>query len=147
MSDPTILEVNVAPTIDIRVEELPRTDKIMQVKICNDSTDLNIGDSQFIFMIPEELNSYRINKAHAYVTTPSSAGTVTVQIHRKSDDSDILTIPITIDATEYNSYTATISHVVDSNNNTVGTGELICVDIDTKGTGTKGFGLNLSFVV
>lgn len=122
------------------------TVKTMQIKLMDDATIMTTGDSKFIFAISAELNGMNLTTANAYVSTASTSGTPTIQIRNITNSNvDMLSTPITIDANENTSYTATTPAVVDTNNDGVSTGQLLTVDIDVAGTGAKGLGIILTF--
>ena len=65
----------------------------------------------------------------------------TIQIYNVTESVDMLTTPITISDTD-----TTGSGVVDSTNNTVSTGDILRIDIDTvQDTPPKGLIVNLEF--
>ena len=101
--------------------------------------------SVVIFLVPQELNGYNLVGANAFVTTVSSSGTPTVQIRNVTDAVDMLSTRITIDASEYTSYTAAAAAVVDATYDDVATGDRLAVDVDVAGTGAKGLGIVLTF--
>ena len=119
------------------------------IKIFADTTALATGDGKFVFAIPDDLDGTDLSAAAAYVTTNSSSGAVTVQIRNVSRSVDMLSTRVTIDSGEPTSYTAATPSVVDTTgspaNNSVSTGNLIAVDVDTAGTGAKGLGVILTF--
>ena len=121
--------------------------RLIQVKIFDDSTAVTTGDGKLVLCIPLELNGMNLVQAEAYCSTVSSSGTPTVQIRNVTDSADMLSTRITIDATEYTSYTATARSVVDGTHDDVATGDLIAIDVDVSGTGTKGLGVILSFAL
>lgn len=108
-------------------------------------SDVTTGDGKRILVIPQEINGWVLTGAHAYVTTVSSSGLPTVQIHNITDAVDILSTRITIDANEFTSYTATTAPVINTSNDDVATGDRLRVDVDVAGTGTKGLGVILVF--
>ena len=57
----------------------------------------------------------------------------------------MLTTKISIDASEFTSYTAAAAPVIDTGNDDVATGDLIAIDVDVAGTGAKGLGVILTF--
>lgn len=116
-----------------------------QLKICDDATALTTGDGKLIFMIPESCNGMNLVKAHAGVSTVSSSGTPTIQIRNVTDSVDMLSTRITIDASEYTSYTAATAPVIDTTHDDVATGDRIAIDVDAAGTGTKGLIVYLAF--
>ena len=119
--------------------------RVIQVKVIDDLTTLTTGDGKVIFLVPQELNGYNLVGANAFVTTVSSSGTPTVQIRNVTDAVDMLSTRITIDASEYTSYTAAAAAVVDATYDDVATGDRLAVDVDVAGTGAKGLGIVLTF--
>ena len=121
------------------------TNRIIQVKVLDDATTVTTGDGKLIFAIPSQLNGLNLTDADAYVTTVSSSGLPTVQIRNITQTADMLTTKISIDASEFTSYTAAAAPVIDTGNDDVATGDLIAVDVDVAGTGAKGLGVILVF--
>lgn len=119
--------------------------RVIQVKVIDDATTLTTGDGKVIFLVPQELNGYNLVGANAFVTTVSSSGTPTIQIRNVTDAVDMLSTRITIDASEYTSYTAAAAAVVDATYDDVATGDRLAVDVDVAGTGAKGLGIVLTF--
>ena len=119
--------------------------RMIQVKVCDDATALTTGDGKIIFMIPEEMNGMNLVKAHAMVSTVSSSGTPTIQIRNVTDGVDMLSTKITIDASEYTSYTAATAPVIDTSKDDVATGDRIAIDVDSAGSGAKGLTIFLAF--
>lgn len=116
-----------------------------QMKIVDDLTALTTGDGAIIFCIPSDMNGMNLVDADIYVTTASSSGLPTVQLRNITDSVDMLSVKITIDATEYTSYTAVTAPTINTSYDDVATGDLIAVDVDVAGTGTKGLGVILVF--
>jgi biotin carboxyl carrier protein len=119
--------------------------RVIQVKVIDDLTTLTTGDGKVIFLVPQELNGYNLVGANAFVTTVSSSGTPTIQIRNVTDSVDMLSTRITIDASEYTSYTAAAAAVVNATYDDVATGDRLAVDVDVAGTGAKGLGIVLTF--
>jgi len=119
--------------------------RMIQVKVCDDATALTTGDGKIIFMIPEEMNGMNLVKAHAMVSTVSSSGTPTIQIRNVTDSVDMLSTRITIDASEYTSYTAATAPVIDTSKDDVATGDRIAIDVDSAGSDAKGLTIFLAF--
>lgn len=120
--------------------------KTVQIKLMDDATILTTGDSKFIFAISTELNGMNLTTANAYVTTVSSSGTPTIQVRNLTNGNvDMLSTAITIDVSEFTSYTATTPAVIDTANDAVATGDLLAIDVDVAGTGAKGLGIILTF--
>lgn len=103
------------------------------------------GDGQLIFLIDSSLNGLNLTGAQAYVTTVSSSGLPTVQIRNVTDGVDMLSTRITIDVSEFSSYTALNAPVINGATDDVATGDRIAIDVDVAGTGTKGLGVILTF--
>lgn len=119
------------------------------IKVTGDRTiDLPVatGDGQFIFMIGKFLDGARLLWIEAYVSTVSSSGDPTVQIRNITQAHDMLSTKCSIDASEFTSRTAATPFVISAANAIVAAGDLIAIDIDVAGTGTKGLGVVLNFV-
>lgn len=124
--------------------KLPRE---FQIKVIDDTTVLATGDGQAIMCIPASLNGKNLTGVAAFVTTNSSSGLPTIQVRRirAGVNADMLSTRITIDANEPTSYTAAAAAVINATNQGVQTGDLIAIDVDVTGTGTKGLGVILIF--
>ena len=118
---------------------------VVQLKIQSDITTLTTGDGKYIYTIPEKLNNYNLTAIHAALTTVSSSGLPSFQVHNLTDSVDILSINVTIDATEFNSYTALNQPVINVSNRNVVTGDRLRFDVDAAGTGAKGWSMILTF--
>ncbi len=57
----------------------------------------------------------------------------------------MLSTSITIDASEFTSYSAATAPVINTSFDDVATGDRIAIDVDVAGTGTKGLGVILRF--
>jgi hypothetical protein len=121
--------------------------KTVEIKVIDDATTLTTGDGKLIFCVPASLGGCDLTAAHAFVTTVSSSGLPTVQIRNITQAADMLTTRITIDASEFTSYTAAAPPVIDTGNDDVATGDLIAVDVDVAGTGAKGLGVILTLTL
>ena len=118
--------------------------RLMQIKVMDDATSLTTGDGKIIFCIPAELNGYNLVTAHAYVTTVATGATlINVDIRNVTDSTDMLSTNITIDASEFTSYTAAAQPVIDNTKDDVATGDRLAVDIDAIGNTTPGKGLGV----
>ena len=122
----------------------PNVGRLINIKVISDSTTLTTGDGKVIFNIPEELNNTLVIAAHAFVTTVSSSGLVTVQVRNVTDSVDLLTTAITIDASEFDSYTAATPMVINFANAQLAKSDRIAIDVDGAGTGAKGLSVILS---
>lgn len=116
-----------------------------EIKVVADDNTVATGDGQAIMVVPASVNGMNLVAAHAFVTTVSSSGTLTVQIRNVTDSHDMLSTRITIDASEYTSYTAAAAPVINASYDDVATGDLIAVDVDVAGTGAQGLGVILTF--
>ena len=119
--------------------------RVFELKITSDTTLVVTGDGQFIFCCPDILNAMNLVRAHAFVSTVSNSGNPTIQIRNVTDAVDMLSTKITIDASEFTSYTAATPSVVDPAHDDVATGDLISVDVDVAGNNAMGLGVILTF--
>jgi len=102
------------------------------------------GDGKQIYNVPEELDGTLIIAAHAFLTTVSSSGAVTVQVRNITDSVDVLSTAITIDASEFDSYTAATAPVINFTNAQLAKSDRIAVDVDGAGTGAQGLTVKLT---
>lgn len=79
------------------------------------------------------------------IVVASTSGTPTVQVHNLTDGVDMLSTVLTVDANETTSRTAATPPVIDTAHDDVATGDILRIDIDVAGTGTKGGYLTLEF--
>jgi len=119
--------------------------RLVEIKVIRDSDNLNAGNDKATFTIPYELNGYKLIRAEAAIKTVSSAGAISLMIRNATTTNDMLSTAITIDQGELNSYTAATHSAVNAVTNTVSTGNMISVDVDSIGTGTKGLDITLTF--
>lgn len=114
---------------------------------------LTTGDGKAYFRVPSAYNGMNLVACAASVATTSSSGNPTIQVARGRQAnattahafSDMLSTRITIDSTEYDSKDATTAAVIDTSTDDVLTGDLIRIDVDVTGTGTKGLWVSLEF--
>lgn len=119
---------------------------VVQLQVTDPSgSDLATGDGQAFFRVNEELNGRSLIAVAAHVTTVSTSGDPEVQVANVTDAVDMLSTPLTIDANEQDSSTATTPAVVDTANDAVATGDELRIDVDDAGTGTKGLIVELTF--
>lgn len=121
------------------------SEKELEVLVSDPGLDLAVGDGQAYLLVPESLNGLSLQSAHAGVVTVSSSGLPTVQIRNVTAGVDMLSTRITIDVSEHSSYFATTAHVVNPSNAVVSKGDILAVDVDVAGTGTKGLIVVLVF--
>ena len=117
----------------------------VSIKVLEDGTALSTGDGKMYYTAPAVLDGYNLSAAHAAVYTVSSSGLPTVQLYNMRKTADMLSTRITIDASEFSSYSAATAHVIDTDNDDIATGDRIRVDVDVAGTGTKGLEVILTF--
>lgn len=111
----------------------------------DESSIVAIGDGKFIFAIPHPLDTYYLTLAHAFITTASSSGGLSVMIRNVTDAVDMLSTAITIDVGEFTSYAAATQPVINYATCQVTTGDRIAIDVDAAGTGARGLGVKLAF--
>lgn len=141
--DPVVTDIN-------RDEILSRafrrsSNRIVQIKVFDESTAATTGDGKVIFFIPPEYDELILKAAYAYVTTVSSSGALTIQVRNVTNSQDMLTTAITIDAGEFSSLTAATAPVISLTTSLVRSGDRVAIDVDGAGTGTTGLGLVLAF--
>ena len=120
------------------------------VKAIFDTDALTTGDGQTYITVPSEYNGMHLTVASAHVYTASTSGTPTVQIAKASIADyttfvDMLTTRITIDENEYDSAGATAPVVINTTYYAVATSNILRIDVDVAGTGTKGMEVCLQF--
>ncbi len=112
---------------------------------------LKVGDGLFYFVIPSGLNGYAVTKVEANILVTSSSGLPTIQIakgRRATPTSvptftDILSPLLTIDVGEYSSNNAYTQPIVNEEVAGLLTDDILRIDCDIAGTGTKGLIVNL----
>lgn len=119
--------------------------KIVVLKVIAEATALTTGDGKMYFTVTSDLNGMNLVDADAAVYTVSSSGTPTVQIHNLTDTQDMLSTPITIDQSEFSSYTAATPPVINATYDDVATGDRLRIDVDVAGTSTTGLDAILVF--
>jgi hypothetical protein len=117
--------------------------KTVEIKVFDDTTSLATGDGKFIWVVPSQFNNRIIIGVFATITTVSSSGTPTVQLHNLTDAVDILSTAITIDVSEFTSDTAATPPVINTANDDLATGDRIRIDVDVAGTGAKGLAVGI----
>jgi hypothetical protein len=122
---------------------------LVHLKIFSDTTAVATGNDARRFVVTDDLGGTRLRSAHATVTTVSSSGLVTVQVHNLTNTDDLLSTVTTIDSGETNSYSAATPHVVNDTGtppiNYITRGDVLRIDVDTAGTGAMGLEVLLEF--
>lgn len=103
------------------------------------------GDGKAYYRVPSTLNGMDLVAVAAAVTTTSSSGNPTIQIHNLTQAADMLTTAITIDAGDTDSKDATTPAAIDTANDDVATGDMLRIDVDVSGTGAKGLIVEMQF--
>lgn len=108
-------------------------------------TALATGDGLATIPVDSTLNGMNIIAVKAYVTTVSSSGNPTFAIRRSRRTNattrsivDTLSTSLSIDVSEFSSEDATTAAVINTSNDDLATGDILLIDCDTAGTGTKG---------
>jgi hypothetical protein len=120
--------------------------EVIQVLVTDPAgDDLETGDGKAYVRVPAKCSGFDLVAVAAAVTTASSSGTPTIQIYNVTQAADMLSTRITIDANETDSSTAASAAAIDTGNDDVATGDLLRIDVDTAGTGTKGLIVEMTF--
>ena len=107
---------------------------------CSDETsDLEIGDDKAQIRLPFQ---FELTSISANVNTAPVGSTISIQV--QEDGSDILSTPITIDASETTSETAATPPVI--SDSTLASNSIISIDLDQIGSSTAGTGLKVNLV-
>ena len=106
---------------------------------------ITTGDGKAYYRVPSTLNGMNLIAVAAALTTVSSSGTPTIQIHNVTDAQDMLSTKLTIDANETDSSGAAAAAVIDTAHDDVATGDMLRIDVDVAGTGAKGLMVEMQF--
>ena len=107
---------------------------------CSDETsDLETGDDKAQIRLPFQ---FELTSISANVNTAPTGSTISIQV--QEDGSDILSTPITIDASETTSETAAVSPVI--SDSTLASNSIISIDLDQVGSSTAGTGLKVNLI-
>jgi hypothetical protein len=164
-------EGNLIAQLEARIAALERRRDVSghyEIKLFGDDETVSAGDGRFFLEIPYNLNRARLRYVNAYVSTASSSGLVTVQIHNVGTVADPITLdmlstPITIDANERSAEQAATDWVIKDTfadtggdpsyseygfpyaDYTVFYRQQLRFDIDTAGSGAMGLGVMVGF--
>ncbi len=120
----------------------------LQVDAFGVATSVATGDGKAWFMIPASYASVTLIEAAATLGSAfSSSGLPTIQLNNMSSGNDILSTPLTIDLNEQTSFTATTPYLINTAEATIAGGNLVRVDVDVAGTGTKGLSVAIVYTV
>ena len=106
---------------------------------------ITTGNGKAYWRVPATLNAFNLVDVAIAVTTASSSGNPTVQIRNITEEHDMLSTSLTIDVNEKDSSTAATAAVINTSNDNVSTADVLRIDIDAAGTGTKGLMVELTF--
>jgi len=118
---------------------------VVSIRAVAETLSLTAGDGIAKLVIPKFLDGTDLVVAGAHVFT---AGTVTkpeFSLYNETKTQDMLSTPITIDLTEYDSKDAVTQPVIDTGADDVSEGDVISINCDFTGTGTKGLDIRLEF--
>jgi hypothetical protein len=120
------------------------------IKVYTDKTVNKIGDGAFRFPIEQDLAELDIIAVRGFNGTPGT-GVTTIQISNRTRGIDILSTRITIDSGEISSKTAGTPPVIRTDGatpaNHVHEDDVIWIDIDAVGAGSKGLGVYITFAI
>lgn len=120
------------------------------IKVYTDKTANKVGDGAFRFPIEEDLAELDIIAVRGFNGVVGTGPTV-IQISNQTRGIDILSTPITIDAGEISSKTAGTPPVIRTDGatpaNHVHEDDVIWIDVDTVGSGSKGLGVYITFAI
>ena len=116
-----------------------------EFKLFSDAEYVASGDGALFWRVPRSVDGLKLIAISIYVSTVSSSGAPTLQIHNLTAAADMLSTAATIDASEYLSDTAAAPAVIDATEALVAAGDRIRFDVDAAGTGAKGLGGTLTF--
>jgi hypothetical protein len=120
--------------------------RVIQIQVSDPAgSAITTGDGKAYFRVNSQLNGYNLTAVAAALTTVSSSGIPTVQIHNLTQTADMLSTKLTIDQSETDSSTAATPAVIDTGNDDVATADMLRIDIDVAGTGAKGLIVELTF--
>ena len=117
----------------------------VSVKCIADDALLATGDGIARFTIPNSFHGLNLTNVGAHVYTVSSSGAISIAIYNETDSSDMLSVNLTIDASELDSVTAATGPTINTSEDDVVEGDVIRIDVDGDGTGTEGLEVRLTF--
>lgn len=103
-----------------------------------------IGNNLFSFVIPEDLDTCRLRRAEAFVSTPA-AGAIHIEVRNVTQDHDLLDTPINIHAGMHASLDGAVPKP--DLEAECAWGDIITLDVTAAGSGGHGLGVILEFGV
>jgi len=138
-------DTSAAATRSILLNKLTAfTERTLVVKCVADTIGPSVGNGITHVTIPSTLDGKSLQSAQAHVYTVGTGSTTTVQLHNLTDGQDMLSTPITIDASEKDSSTAATPSVTGAYNG-VSTADVIRIDVDVVATNTLGLEVRMVF--
>ena len=120
--------------------------RVLQTILVDALADVSVGDAQFYFVIPAELDGMNLVAAHAKVITAGTTGTTDLQVHNVSQAADVFSTKLTIDSGETGSDTAATPVVINTAEDEAVQYELWRIDVDAVSTtAPKGLIVTLTF--
>jgi hypothetical protein len=141
---------------DNAVTDAKLATEYIYIKVFSAIQPWSTGDGKFKFTILDgRLNGATLADVEISCDTPSTSGAVTVQIARgrratpsgAPSYNDMLSTAATIDVNEYTSIDATTAPVINASYDDIAYGDIIRIDIDGAGSGTKGLDVILKFTL
>ena len=138
-------DTSAAATRSILLNKLTAfTERTLVVKCVADTIGPSVGNGITHVTIPSTHDVKSLQSAQAHVYTVGTGSTTTVQLHNLTDGQDMLSTPITIDASEKDSSTAATPSVTGAYNG-VSTADVIRIDVDVVATNTLGLEVRMVF--
>lgn len=125
-----------------RLEARPDSHGKLIWKVFGDTEAVVVGEAALTMGVPKDLDGLTLRYVAAFVST---AGSVNVQIRNITQAHDMLLTPLTIDAAEFDSYTAAVPAVINTANDLVARGDRITVDVDAAGGAAMGLSVHMIF--
>lgn len=101
-------------------------------------TSLVVGDKQQWFKVPAGWAGRNIVSVEADVSVAPTGASLILQLRNVTQGADILTDPMTIEATETSTDTATTAPSIDTDEDDLQEGDIIAADIDQVGSTEPG---------
>lgn len=119
--------------------------RTISVRIVDIAAGVTTGDGKEYWVVPAEYAGMNLITVGLHNYTTSSSGNPTVMIHNLTDAANMLTVGVSINATDLDSKDATTQAEIDTAHDDVAEGDVLRFDVDTAGTGTCGLELRMGF--
>jgi len=141
-TDPAGTFTNVKGRLDA-IDAVSPEKTLVLLKVVAETSPLIVSDGVISWTVPSELNGAELINVASAVYTSSSSGLPTVDITKNG--ATMLDTLLTIDISpDKNSYQAATPAVINASTKIVATGDIISVNVDVTGTGTKGLDVTLT---